>query len=869
MPTSSENVIDRLKNAVEDRLLLTSVIDLIIPNGKPYDTETQLFDYKLEAPAMGDQPTKEEKEQHAISIAELVKDAVAFHNAHGGYIVFGVADKGANRLVGVNHAFNCADFNKTLQKYAGCSIECLYNTVETAVPGSRELRLGLLLVPRRPSGAPPVKMQRKGPEKAQGKLCFGEEIYVRVRDQCRPATNTHEDWQFLHSDRLPPEQSLSSARRQVQSFLPARDEDLVEFVGRSDHLASLRQWIADPRSPIRLITGIGGLGKTTLAYYFAEEVARLGAGEVDAVIWLTAKQQTYSALRGKMVPTARVDFSDATSLFEKILQFLNYEMPVDDEEPTEAEIIDRVVEALNIFPAMIVVDDLDSLSPGEQKEVVATLNSIALRTVGRDLPPSRVLMTSRLDQGLPLTSIIKISGLERTEFTAYFDNLASAFGLGAFDRGDVGRIYAASSGSPLFAASILRLVKLGENCSEVVERWRDADGEDVRSFAFKRELSRLTGSQARVLYATLLLGETSLADIAEVLDMSTRSVRDQVSELQTYHLITTNARPSGESVISAPDELRAVIGLVQENLAGAAKQVSEAVARATLKGGANQKTIGLSIRSIARAWSEGRGDVALLEAQDLSNRFPNNADVASVLGAALLRVKPSRFKEADLELARALRLGCTRPELLSSIISAKTGLEDWAGLREYTKNHVSNEFNRDVALKAYLDASDRLIRISGARGDNARSAEIAIEAVERISAKIRRTRLEKNYLSELTEKMSNLARQYVDCVERDNPRSGDKIRVFEAVARVAASDVLQDSTVQKGLSALNAWWLDVERRPIVDLAACEILQRMIGKLNGIEARLEASAPNNKLSKQIHDTRKDLEFRGGTLQASLG
>ncbi|MDO8982313.1 RNA-binding domain-containing protein [Cypionkella sp.] len=869
MSKSSDNLIDRLKNAVDDRLLLPAVIDLLIPSGRPYDTETQLFDYKIEAPILDAQPTKEDKEKHAISIAELIKDAVAFYNAFGGYVVFGVADKGPSRLVGVRQGFNCADFNKTLQRYSGCSVECLYNTIETKVQGDRTVSIGILLVPRRPSGAPPIKMQRKGPEKSQGKVCFGEEIYIRVRDECRPAANTHEDWQFLHSDRLPPEQDHNPVKRQIQSFLPARDEDLLEFVGRSEHLASLRQWIADPRSPIRLITGIGGLGKTTLAYYFAEEVVKVGAGGVDAVLWLTAKQQTYSALRGKLVPTTRVDFFDAKSLFEKILQFLNYEVPLDDDEPTEAEVVDRVVEALNVYPAMIVVDDLDSLSPDEQKEIVAALNSVALRTVGRDMPPSRILMTSRLDQGLPLTSIIKIRGLERAEFTAYFDNITGAFGLGAFERADVGRIFAASSGSPLFSASILRLIKLGENRSEVVERWRGADGEDVRSFAFERELSRLTGLQARVLYATLLLGETSLADIAEVLDMSAKSVRDQISELQAYHLISTNARPSGDSIISAPDELKAIIGLVKDSLAGAAKQVSEAVARANIKGGANEKAIGFNIRTIARAWSEGRGEEALVEAKTLGERFPNNADVASVLGAAFLRVRPSKFKEADLELARALRLGCKRPELLSSIITAKTGLEDWTGIREYTKSLFSNEFSRDVALRAYLDASDRLIRISGSRGDNARTAEIALEAVEKISAKIRRTRIEQSFLSELTKKMTDLAKQHVDCVERDNMRPGNRIKVFEAVSRISTSDIISADMILKGLDSLNIWWLDVEKRPIVDVTACEILQRMIGKLNGIEARVATGSSTTKIIKQIQDTRRDLEFRGATLQASLG
>ena len=38
-----------------------------------------------------------------------------------------------------------------------------------------------------------------------------------------------------------------------------------------------------------MITGIGGLGKTTLAYRFAEDVTDTGAGEMEQLIWLTAR----------------------------------------------------------------------------------------------------------------------------------------------------------------------------------------------------------------------------------------------------------------------------------------------------------------------------------------------------------------------------------------------------------------------------------------------------------------------------------------------------------------------------------------------------------------------------------------------------
>lgn len=867
---NTESVIDKLKVAVDNRAITHDVLNILIPLGKPYDFESQLWDYKLKFPVMGIDPSESDKQAHRLAIGELVKDAVAFHNAFGGYIVFGVSDKGRNRLVGINESFNCADFNKTLQRYSGTNIECFYDSIDLDILGRPEpLTMGLLLIPRRAAGAPPVKMLRKGPEKPGGKPCFQDEVYVRVRDECRAAANTHEDWKFLHSDRLPPEQIAGLGPVPVQAHLPARDDDLIEFVGRDQQLASLRQWIGDPRSPVRLITGIGGLGKTTLAYRFAEEVAETGAGQVEAIIWLTAKQQTFSALRGKMVPTSRVDFADLGSLYNAILKALHFELPVSDEDPSLPEITDRLVEGLLIIPSLIIVDDLDTLLPDEQKETVAALNSLALRTVGRDQPPSRVLMTSRIDQGLPPTAIVKIRGLDREAFDSHLNNLCTAFGIEPYAGHDIEDVFEASSGSPLFAASIVRLVKLGEDRHEVVEKWKGADGEEVRSFAFQRELSRLDAMPSRVLYAVILLGETTLNDVAEVLDMPARAVRDQVSELQAYHLISTITRTHGDSAISVPSELQAVVDLIKDQLGATAQTVEAAVARAHEKSGNQDRQVNAGIRTIARMWGSGQHEEALIIAQELSKKFKENGDAASILGSAYLRVRPAKYRDADRELERAVKLGSTKSELLPNIIQAKTALEDWTGLREFVRTRISNETGRDIALAAHLNANQEMIKIARVRGDRRRIAELSIEAVERITAKMRRARLEPNYFQALASQRFDFASTYIEAVDQDNLRAGDRLRVFEAVARLAATDVLVLKSLEKGVSALEQWWKDVERRPMVDIAACKILSRMLAKLEGMEQQIAGYKRDTAVSSDIASRRRELEYRGAALQASIG
>jgi AAA domain/Putative DNA-binding domain len=423
---STQALLNELRILVDELALTEQVVTAILPNGRPHEFESALWDYKEKLPVLPPQPTEEHKRQYRADVGDIIKDVVAFHNCYGGYIVFGVADRGSQRVRGCATQFDCGDFNRRLENYTGCNIECLYRTM----PASRVLNaqhVGVPLIPRRPTGAPPVRFIKKGPDKRNGTRCFNDETYIRIRDECRAAAATSADWQLLHSDRSPSAKAGRSKPPSVKVQLPARDLDLVAFVGREAPLSTLRTWLTDLRNPVRLITGIGGLGKTTLAYRFAEEVSQTAAGNIEWIIWLTAKQQTFSALRGQFVAASKVDFTSLASLYGALLGALSHEMPPEEEEPTLNQIADRVVEALTSYSCLIIVDDIDSLSPEQQKETVAALNAIALRTVGREIAPSRVLMTSRIDQGMPPTAVIKISGFEHDEFAIHVLNLCRTF----------------------------------------------------------------------------------------------------------------------------------------------------------------------------------------------------------------------------------------------------------------------------------------------------------------------------------------------------------------------------------------------------------------------------------------------------------
>jgi len=200
-------------------------------------------------------------------------------------------------------------------------------------------------------------------------------------------------------------------------------------------------------------------------------------------------------------------------------------------------------------------------------------------------------------------------------------------------------------------------------------------------------------------------------------------------------------------------------------------------------------------------------------------------------------------------------------------IKTKTELQDWQGLYELTRKLTSNSPSRDIPLNAFLRACSELVNVAKIRGDYARAAELSIEAVEKIMAKTSRQRLDQALFNTLASMRFEFAREYVAALEHLSPRAGDKLKVFEGTVRLADAGVFLFPIVKTGLSALQTWWGDVERRPVVDLAACGILSRQLSRLENIERQLVSSNVSSSHVATISNARRDLAYRGAKLSAS--
>jgi hypothetical protein len=274
------------------------VLSDLLPSGEALLYEKALWDYKADLPVLPKdrRPSDAEKDDYALKMAAIVKDVVSFYNSYGGYIVAGIDDK-TRDIIGCVSKFDCGDLGKKVQAATRHEVNCHYVLHGINTPEGTRC-VGLLFIPRRPYTKNPAQFLRDAPPSPAGKQAYKtNQIYFRFGDECK-AAQTSEDYSFSCSAgrrELSPSEEFKRATVLTNNLGP-RDPGFIKFVGREGYLKSLWRWVCDGFVPVKLLAGIGGVGKTTLAREFAEDLIRNPPKAFEKLIWLSAKTQFFTAV---------------------------------------------------------------------------------------------------------------------------------------------------------------------------------------------------------------------------------------------------------------------------------------------------------------------------------------------------------------------------------------------------------------------------------------------------------------------------------------------------------------------------------------------------------------------------------------------
>jgi hypothetical protein len=567
------------------------------------------------------------------SLAKTVLQIVSFYNSCGGYLIYGVMEleKDLNFTPSSieQGIFNTAQLRDKIKHYTGTAIDCTYSELKIKI-NNAEFMMGVLHIPKRDPSKPPVSFTKNGPNKKNnGKPVFqSEDTYFRFMDECKKAI-TSGDWQVLFSDRNFSYKSgleLSTSdinRKTIAHNLPDKTLIFSKFVGRENILSELWSWLIDDFEYVKILSGDGGKGKTSIAYEFCRTFIEHPPIGFERVLWLSVKEKQFSGITNSYYELREADFSNCSSFL--ICLAANCALdPSDYQDASDKTIKTDLKQSLPLFPSIIVVDDIDSLDDDEQKRVVDACRQLGSMNV-------RYLITTRKKHAYSSDICLDIKGLDGDDFKNYIKTITEKYSIQELKAKELELLHTQTDGSPLLASSILRLFKQGLPLTESIREWKGQAGEDARNAAIKREIKSLSVDAKRILLVISILRNCSFSEIKQIAGVERIKLVDCLEEIQSLFLVNEPRIIDTEERFSVSNTTSLVVAEIKDQLAFDYKKIQEAAKRFREKPvGAkegNRKRVGLAINQAIALLNEGRSDDAIKTIDAELKSFKNNSDL--------------------------------------------------------------------------------------------------------------------------------------------------------------------------------------------------------------------------------------------------
>ncbi|MBS9720896.1 putative DNA binding domain-containing protein [Tianweitania sp. BSSL-BM11] len=487
-------------------------------------SEGALWDFKQEWPFSLSDP-------YFAGICRLI---CAFSNTDGGIIIFGVHDK--KRTSGHNKVdINLDRFRLAVKQ----SISNMPDLDLKSLPLSERGGVDILLVNRRRQGIPPLTLV-KGYQKSPSTT-----IWVREGHEVVAATPKHFPVVFCRqsADRAP---EVSTG---VDGSLPPSPASVRRFVGRTEVISQLFEWLEGSDEPRSYIYGKGGSGKTTIAYEFARLIKEYGgsvkiggADTIDTVVFISAKRRQLIALTGAIGEVESVDFSNERELLSAILRFSDWTSDLDYINSLELNALrSELKDLLSVLSALIIIDDIDTLTT----DGVDPGSDHLYRLLCRAPKQSRVLYTLRNAPTQSLTNSVEVPGLSGREYEDFVLECCSQFRVKeptlAF-RDNV--LPVLSERRPLVIESIVALVRTAGSYERASELFEQNAGDSIRDYVFMREWDALpAGNLPKLLLCALVEFDrpATFAELQTALQADASKVTDAIHATREMFLEADDA----------------------------------------------------------------------------------------------------------------------------------------------------------------------------------------------------------------------------------------------------------------------------------------------------------------------------------------
>lgn len=462
----------------------------------------------------------------------------------------------------------------------------------------------------------------------------------------------------------------TSGRQPLEARLPAREAIVVHFVGRTDELVQLRSWFEDPLSRRWAVVGAGGLGKSALAYAFAEDIRNRAPQPYQLVLWLSAKARRFED--GQVVPIAEPDFSDLDTALSRLLVLLGWQE--ESAEPLETR-RSLALKLLDDFPALIVVDDIDSLE-GDGEDAIEFFTIAVAQT------KSKVLLTSRRTiLGLGSTAT-QVAGLSKSDAETFIRSRYELLGLdsASLNADLLKQLIQYTDASPLYLEDLIRLFAVLPP-KQAIQEWATRSGEEARRYALGRELEKLSAVAREVLAAACSFTRAvSFGELQALTGHSREAVASSLGELQKLFLIPKPQLIDGEDRYDVGINTRALVRTALEKtdlwrrIQGAYAEITGTV---RLEQGGRDEVAALCRKAVLLVRNENHEDAENLLRAGLEKR-PNDVNLLAYLGFVYKTCRPPRLTDARERFRRAYELKCRDKEMYKHWIRMELDQNEWS-----------------------------------------------------------------------------------------------------------------------------------------------------------------------------------------------
>ena len=439
------------------------------PTPRPgFKTETQLWDFKGDCPKLG--------KAHLRAWVEIAVDILAFHNARGGLLIFGIRDSDFG-YCGTTTVLDSKVFNDQIRRFLGDRI-----WVEFYRPFIQNGNyLGIAIIP--PRGVVIERFKADAPIGLDGRQRFriGDSA-IREEDSSRVLLKADAD-AYSRAVDVP---SLGKAYVVDEAQYRILSPDYANFIFRPELCDAVEKGLSDLRTSVTSIIGIGGGGKTALATWAS--LRAYDKKQFSFICSITAKDRELTSSGIQALSPRLTSFE---SLLDSILETLGFPEEKQKSVVEREEIVRVLITNSN---GLLYVDNLETV---DDVRIVQFLDTLPVGV--------RALTTSRRSAVRVSVFPITINAFSSEEVVNYIGSLSKTVRQLAYasklSEAERSRLGLACDGLPLAIRWVL------SRCSTAAEALSFGEtltqsrrhGEELLEFCFRRVFDAMPQIERSVL----------------------------------------------------------------------------------------------------------------------------------------------------------------------------------------------------------------------------------------------------------------------------------------------------------------------------------------------------------------------------------